>query len=232
MKTLLLCLLLLSAISLNAQTDRSAYRGSYEDKTMTPDQAPVLLPYNRWIDPAGKQLFFGDKNQENHALDVALSPDEKWLAVEGRYEVVIFSASTHKIVSTFQLVRNFSGQVPMNTFSGICWRQDGDLTQLFWGAAGKVNSGVVKVTWENEKFRDPEFIPFVKEEPAASSLVNEVCFRNESGKPTLYAVLNGNNKVVKLDPDTKAVTWSTSVGVAPFGITEANGKFYVTNWAG
>jgi DNA-binding beta-propeller fold protein YncE len=232
MKTLLLSLLFLAATSLNAQTDKSAYRGSYEDKTMAPEQTPVLLPYNRWIDPAGKQIFYGDKNLENHALDAALSPDEKWLAVEGRYEVVIISTSTNKVVSTFQMNKNFNSQVPMNTFSGICWRQDRDIAQLFWGAAGKVNSGIVKVTWEDEKFRDPEFIPFVKEEPAASSLVNEVCYRNESGKPALFAVLNGNNKVVKLDPDTKNVIWSTSVGVAPFGITEANGKIYVTNWAG
>jgi DNA-binding beta-propeller fold protein YncE len=231
-KFLLLTLLFAAITSLNAQTDKSGYRGSYEDKTMSPGEAPVLLPYNRWIDPAGQQIFFGDKNQENHALDVALSPDEKWLAVEGRYEVVILSASTRKIVATFLLNKNFNNQVPMNTFSGICWRQEGDLSQLFWGAASKANSGVIKVSWENEKFRNPEFIPFAREEPSASSLVNEVCYRNEGGKPALYVVLNGNNKVVKLDPDTKAVAWSTPVGVAPFGITEANGKIYVTNWAG
>ena len=234
----LLSLLLLAVVlQLNAQTDKKtkgqkAFLGAYENRTLTPGQTPILLPYNRWIDPAGTQLYFGNKEQENHALDVALSPDGKWLAVEGRYEVVIVSTATYKIASTFQLGQYFNGQVRMNTFSGICWRQEGNLSQLFWGAVGKDNSEVVKATWNGGKFTDSDMIPFAKETPAETALVNEVYYRNEAGKPALYVVLNGNNKVVKVDPDTKAVVWSTLVGVAPFGITCANGKIYVTNWAG
>jgi YVTN family beta-propeller protein len=230
---LLALLFLTVSFSLQAQTKgQTAFMSSYETKTLTPGQGSVLLPYNRWIDPAGTQIYFGNKELENHALDVALSPDGKWLAVEGRYEVVILSASTHKIVSTFEMKKYFSNKFPMNTFSGICWRQEANLTQLFWGAIGKESSIVVKATWDNGKFTDSDFIPFVKESPAETALVNEVLYRNESGKPTLYVVLNGNNKVVSLDPDTKTINWSTLVGVAPFGITKANGKIYVTNWAG
>jgi len=234
---LLILLLLVESFSMNAQQvkkDRikTKYLSSYESNTMTPAQTPVMLPYNRWIDPAGKQLFYGDKNQENHALDVALSPDEKWLAVEGRYEVTVVSTATNKIVATFLLNDYFQNQLRMNTFSGICWRQDGNLTQLFWGAVGKENSAVVKATWGNGKFTDADFIPFAKKSPAETALVNEVLYKNESGKPVLYVVLNGNNEVVKLNPDTKKIGWTTRVGVAPFGITKANNKIYVTNWAG
>ena len=230
-------LLLTFTFALNAQKDKKTkgerkYLSSYETKTMTPDQIPVLLPYNRWVDPVGTQLLFGNKEQENHALDVALSPDEKWLAIEGRYEVVVVSVATHKITSTFQLNDYFKGQIRMNTFSGICWRQEKGTTQLFWGAIGKENSVVVKATWDNGKFTDTDIIPFAKEAPAETSLVNEVLYLNEAGKPALYVVLNGNNKVVRLDPDTKKIDWTTPVGVAPFGITKANGLLYVTNWAG
>lgn len=218
---------------MKAQTKgQTAFMSSYESKTLTPGQGSILLPYNRWIDPAGTQIYFGNKEQENHALDVALSPDGKWLALEGRYEVVILSASTRKIVSIFEMKKYFNNKFPMNTFSGICWRQEAGLTQLFWGAIGKESSGVVKATWDNGKFTDSDFIPFVKESPAETALVNEVLYRNESGNPTLYVVLNGNNKVASLNPDTKTINWSTQVGVAPFGITKANGKIYVTNWAG
>ncbi len=236
--TILLSLLILSAsVSLNAQQAKKTkgqnkYLSSYDSKTLTPDQTPVLLPYNRWIDPAGSQILFGNKELENHALDVALSPDEKWLAIEGRYEVVIVAAASKKIVSTFQLSNYFKNQVQMNSFSGICWRQEGDLTQLFWGAGGKEGSGVVKATWAKGKFPDAEYIPIEKESPAKLSLVNEVLFRNESGIPELYIVANGNNTVVKMNPDTKKIIWTTQVGVAPYGITMANGKIYVTNWAG
>ncbi|MEI6277078.1 MAG: bifunctional YncE family protein/alkaline phosphatase family protein [Prolixibacteraceae bacterium] len=234
---LFLFLLMAAGFQLNAQPEQKTkgqnkFLGSYESKTLTPGQTPILLPYNRWIDPAGTSLYFGNKEQENHALDVALSPDGKWLAIEGRYEVVVVSAATFKIVSTFQLGKYFGGQIRMNSFSGIVWRQEGNLSQLFWGAVGKENSVVVKATWEGEKFTDSDMIPFPKESPAETALVNEVCYRNESGKPALYVVLNGNNKVVKVNPDTKAVIWSTEVGVAPFGIVQANGKIYVTNWAG
>ena len=234
----LLSFLLLAVVTqLSAQPDKKSkgqndYIGSYENRTLTPGQTPILLPYNRWIDPAGTQLYFGNKEQENHALDIALSPDGKWLAIEGRYEVVVVSAATYKIESTFLLSKYFNGQVRMNTFSGICWRQEGNLSQLFWGAVGKDYSAVVKATWDGKKFTDSDMIPFLKEAPAETALVNEVCYRNESGQPALYVVLNGNNKVAKVNPDTKAVVWSTAVGVAPFGITIANGKIYVTNWAG
>jgi DNA-binding beta-propeller fold protein YncE len=165
-------------------------------------------------------------------LDVAISPDGQWLAIEGRFEVIVASATTHKIVSTLQLSDYFKNQLKMNTFSGICWRQEGDLTQLFWGSVGKENSVVVKANLKNGKFIDAELIPFAKEAPSETALVNEVLYRNESGNPALYVVLNGNNKVVKIDPDTKSILWTAQVGVAPFGITQANGKIYVTNWAG
>lgn len=238
MKQLLLSLLLLTvAFSMNAQQSKRTkgqddYLSSYEGKTMTPDQAPVLLPYNRWVDPAGTQLFFGNKNLENHALDVAISPDGKWLAVEGRFDMVLVSTSDNKIASTIQLSDYFKNQIKSNTFSGICWRQEGELTQLFWGAMGKENSVVIKANLANGKFGEAEFVPFEKEAPAATSLVNEVFYQNESGIPALYVVLNGNNKVVKMNADTKEIIWSTPVGVAPFGITKANNKIYVTNWAG
>ena len=120
----------------------------------------------------------------------------------------------------------------MNSFSGICWRQEGDLTQLFWGAGGKEGSGVVKATWAKGKFPDAEYIPIEKESPAKLSLVNEVLFRNESGIPELYIVANGNNTVVKMNPDTKKSSGPHKLGSAPYGITMANGKIYVTNWAG
>jgi len=221
------------AQSAKKSKEQAKYESSYDFKTMSPTDNPNLLPYNRWISPAGSQVYFGNKSLENHALDVALSPDEKWVAVEGRYEVVVLSAETGKIAANLPLSGLIQGQSLMNTFSGICWLHENDKYKLFWGAVGTKNvSYVISANWDGQNLTNSETILFETEAPAGSALVNEVLARNESGKNYLYVVLNGNNKVVKLDLETKVRVWSTPVGVAPFGITMANGKLYVTNWAG
>src|SRR5674476_1228840 len=70
--------------SKKALRQQQKYSSSYESSTLTGSDLPVLLPYNKWVDPAGEQIYFGDKELENHALDCSLSPDGKWIAVEGR----------------------------------------------------------------------------------------------------------------------------------------------------
>jgi YVTN family beta-propeller protein len=238
---LIISSLLISAISISLQAqpkrknkEQLSYLSSYEDKTLSPtDNSPMLLPYNRWIDPAGVQIYFGNPNLENHALDVALSPDEKWLAIEGRYEVVIVSPQTKKIVATLQMSDFIKNQNVMNTFSGICWIQEGADYQLFWGAVGNNQSSfVLKAKWDGKALTGADSFPFEAIKPAKSAIPNEILARKEGGKQYLYIVLNGNNTVVKLDLATKETIWTAKVGVAPFGIAEAAGKIYVTNWGG
>jgi YVTN family beta-propeller protein len=231
-------LFLILACTIQAQPQKKSkfqakYRSSYEDKTLSPELNPNLLPYNRWIDPAGTQIYFGAPNLENHALDVALSPDEKWVAVEGRYEVVILSVQTGKLVANLPLTGLIPAQSLMNTFSGICWLQEADQYKLYWGAVGnKGNSFVLEAAWDGNKITGSNSFAFETEAPAVTALPNEVLVQKESGKNYLYVVLNGTNHVVKLDLATKTKVWTSAVGVAPFGITKANSKIYVTNWAG
>ena len=214
--------------------DHDKYWSSYEDKTLSPtDNFQMLLPYNRWIDPAGIQIYFGNPDLENHALDVALSPDEKWLAIEGRYEVVIVSTLSKKIVASIRMNDFIKNQNIMNTFSGIYWVQEGKQFQLFWGAVGNAsNSYVLEANWDGENLSYTDSFLFEAVAPARSAIPNEVLVQKEEGKKYLYVVLNGNNSIVKLDLASKEKIWSARVGVAPFGIAKANGKIYVTNWAG
>lgn len=222
-----------SSQSFKKSKEQAKYESSYDFKTMSPTDNPNLLPYNRWISPAGSQVYFGNKSLENHAMDVALSPDGKWVAVEGRYEVVILSSETGKIVDNLPLSGLIQGQSLMNTFSGICWLQDGNQLKIYWGAVGgKGISFAMEALWNGKKLDAGSPIAFEKETPAASSLVNEVLAVIESGKNYLYVVLNGTNKVVKVDLATRQPVWKSEVGVAPFGISLVNQKLYVTNWAG
>jgi hypothetical protein len=86
---ILISILFISAVSASLFAQRNKmtreqarFMSNYERSTLSPANTPILLPYNRWIDPGGTQIFFGDPENENHALDVVLSPDENWLAVE------------------------------------------------------------------------------------------------------------------------------------------------------
>ena len=232
-------LLFIISVSIQAQPNKinkeqDKYWSRYEDKTLSPtDSSSILLPYNRWIDPAGTLIYFGDPVLENHALDVALSPDEKWLAVEGRYEVAIVSPQTKKIVATLRMNDFIKNQNIMNTFSGICWNQEGNHYQLYWGEVGNNQSSyVLSAKWDGKDLTGGDSFPFEAVKPAKSAIPNEVLFLKEEGRQYLYVVLNGNNAVVKMDLATKEKIWTVQVGVAPFGIAKANGKIYVTNWAG
>src|SRR5450631_811247 len=75
----------------------------------------TLMPYNRIIQPAGMQIYFGDRSLENHALDVALSPDRKWLVVEERYSIVFISTVDKEIKYVLNLDIHADLQGGMNT---------------------------------------------------------------------------------------------------------------------
>ena len=64
------------------------------------------------------------------------------------------------------------------------------------------------------------------------ALPNELLISSESERDYLYVVLNGNNMLIKQDLETGDTLWITNPGVAPYGLTMAGGKIYVTNWAG
>jgi len=231
-------ILLLAGIPLTAQTSRftpqqAQYISPFESTTLADTTLPVPMPYNRWIDPAGDQIYFGDPGLENHALDCALSPDGKWLAVEGRYAVVMINPATGKIITRYPLREHFTEQNAMNTFSGIQWVQQGNRYLLYWGAVGNDDeSFLLQAAWDGREVEITNTYPFAPLAPAESAIPNEVLPAEEQGREVLYAVLNGNNQVVKLDPETGDVLWTAAVGVAPYGIAAAGGKLYVTNWAG
>jgi YVTN family beta-propeller protein len=213
--------------------EQQEYFTSYEKNTLAGNDLPVLMPYNRWVDPAGRQVYFGDKELENHALDCAVSPDGKWIAIEGRYSIVILDPENKKIISRFVLKSHFGAEDPMNTFSGISWRKTIGGYELYWSTVGKTNkSYVVQAEWNGKKISVLKTFLFEAVKPAVAALPNELLVVGESGSPVLYVVLNGNNTVEKIDINSGKTIWSVPSGVAPFGITFANGKLYVSNWAG
>lgn len=211
---------------------------SFNTLAQTPVDVPVrqdkiLLPYNRFIQPAGLQIYFGDEALENHALDAVLSPDGKWLVVEERYSIIFISTSDNKV--KFKLANNDHPDLRggMNTYSGITWHSGTEIQELFWSAIGRDNrSFVVSARWDGSKAEFGRMLGYKAEPPAVMALPNEILIIREPAGEFIYVVLNGNNKVIKQDLQSGNTIWIADPGVAPYGLTMASGKLYVTNWAG
>ena len=187
----------------------------------------LRMPYNKILKPAGEQIFFGDSALENHALDVALSPDKKTVAVEGRYSVVFINTKDNKIV--FRLVlRKYDKANAMNSYSGIQWFEKNQKQYLIWGT----RNNLLQASWNGKSAEIVKVYNFQPKEGVRASIPNETVIRNENNRNIGYVVLNGNDEVARVDLDSGKIIWQKPVGLAPYGITMANGKLYVSNWSG
>ncbi len=204
-----------------------------ESPVIMTDTYPVTLPYNRLIQPAGLQLIFGDESRENHSLDVALSADNYWLAVEERFSIIFISTPDHTIRYRLDNNQHPDLRGGMNTYSGIKWYQEKGRLEVFWSATGtRGRSFVVSAVWDGKKAEFGRIFEYRPEPPSRTALPNEIIITKEEGKKYLYVALNGNNKVLKQDLATGDTIWVADPGVAPYGLVMAAGKLYVTNWAG
>ncbi len=196
-------------------------------------QGQYELPSNRMLQPAGTLISMGDSTKESHALDCALSPDLKWLVVEERYSVIFMNTATNKVEHTLRLEEIPELQHGMNTYSGICWYQKDKVDYVFFStSANQGDSYVVQLKWDGKKASLTKLFNFKAVHPSKLALPNEILIAYEKEKDFIYVVLNGNNQLVKTDLATGEIRWTANTGVAPYGITLANNKLYVTNWAG
>src|SRR5512133_799640 len=127
----------------------------------------ILLPYNRMIQPAGLQIYFGDRTLENHALDAALSPDRKWLAIEERYSIVFVSTADKSIRFVLDNDIYADLQGGMNTYSGITWHEGKKGLEVYWSSIGRGSrSYVVSATWDGEKAEFGRMFEYKAEAPS------------------------------------------------------------------
>jgi YVTN family beta-propeller protein len=224
MKHLILSILLLIAAITEAQVPASQPPVNPRQKQM---------PYNRLIQPAGLQIYFGNRTMENHALNGALSPDGRYFAVMERYSIVFISTTRNKI--KFILPNDFHPDLKggMNTYSGIFWHASKEGLKVYWSVASdNGRSFVASARWNGIRAEFDRMFEYKSEPGVDMALPNEILITTESSRKYLYVVLNGNNKVIKQDLNTGDTIWITDPGVAAYGLTMASGKLYVTNWAG
>ncbi len=203
-----------------------------EEKAVLTSDETVALPYDRILQPAGKQVFFGDPALENHALDCALSLDENWLVVEERFSLVFINTQTNQIAHTLVLSDIPQFTRGMNTYSGISWYTINGTNYVFWSAIVGNQSVVLQGSWDGVTAKIAKIFNYAPQRPARVALPNELLVTRESGNYFLYVVLNGNNQIIKQNLTSEEKVWTQSTGVAPYGLTLANNKIYVTNWGG
>ena len=212
-------------------TDES-YHSSYDDTTLTVDNSSILMPYNRFIDPAGIVIRFGNPAVENHSLDCVLLPDGKVLAVEDRYGLAFIDVKENKLLFHLDYDGTYKGVI--STYSGIKVFEDKNGVHIFWGACNtsKKTSLILEALWDGKKAIINNSISFEALAPSPLALPNDIAINKEGDEDYLYVVLNGNNQLIKLRLSDKKIIWTTATGMAPFGIALTAKKAYVTNWAG
>ena len=144
MKYFLTSVLLIFCININAQITETV-------ATVT-NERQFLLPYNRLVQPAGHQIIFGDDSRENHSMDLAISTDGKWLAVEERFSIVFISTNDNNV--KFTLLNNMHPDLRAgrNTYSGILWDTDNEIVKVYWSVVGNNNrSFVVSAVWDGDR---------------------------------------------------------------------------------
>jgi YVTN family beta-propeller protein len=209
-----------------------SYHSSYDDTTLTPDNSTILMPYNRFIDPAGTVIRFGNESIENHSLDCILMPGTKILAFEDRYGVAFIDTDKKTLLYHLYYSGEYVGL--MSTYSGIKAEVIENVTHIFWGAADPDSnrSFIMDAVWDGTSATIRNSFPFKGIDPSPMALPNDIAINNEDGTQYMYVVLNGNSQLAKIRLSDKKEIWTTQTGMAPFGIAIDGSKAYVSNWGG
>ncbi len=220
-------------MKLNVDFINTDHINDLSDFLTNQDKTKRLLPYNRIIKSAGEVIRYGKPELENHALDVTALPGNGIAIVEDRYGLFAIDVNSNQVINKWSYADIQRYSKYMSTYSGIKTFKENDKTWILWTAAERDGgkSALMMGEWK-DGFQNISDFQFDKVSPANNAIPNELVITTENNKPFVYVTLNGNNEVVKIDWQSKKISWKTATGVAPYGLAIANGKIYVSNWAG
>ena len=197
------------------------------NKPETGPSAEIELPYAS-LNPAGKRVAFGSAGSEEHALSCKFSPDGKFLAVLGRFHLVIWDVEREKILQSVAFPDRLLG-----TYSGLLWAKD-SRSLFICVTSSKVRPNSDRILQAelspDGKVHLRDFFIFREKKKRRPVIPNALAF-GPAGT-TLLVTLSGRNQVVEIDLAARKELRRLAVGKFPYGILVADGKAFVTDWGG
>ncbi|MGI8634184.1 MAG: hypothetical protein ACR2KZ_02150, partial [Segetibacter sp.] len=168
-----------SRITTSSAVTDQGYHSYYDDTTLAVDNKSILMPYNRFIDPAGTVVRFGNPTLENHSLDCALLPDGNTLAVEDRYGLAFIDVKVNKLLYHLDYEGTYRGL--MSTYSGLKVLEEDKIVHIFWGASNPTTkaSFIIDAAWDGKKAKINSSIAFAGVAPAPMALPNDIAINKE-----------------------------------------------------
>ncbi|MFM9442420.1 alkaline phosphatase family protein [Streptomyces acidiscabies] len=184
-----------------------------------------VVSADQYIKPYGTRTVIDD----GKIMSSTVSPDGTHLAAsvtDGDASLVVMDLTTGQVkqkigTNAADAPRISSGAVGQE---GPTYSPDGK--QLWLGQAGGYTRFTVGA---DGTLTTPTAVP-IPAQGTRQALVGAAVFSPDGS--TVYAAVNGQNRVVALDAATGAIRQSWTVGTAPRGIALADGKLYVSNEGG
>ena len=200
----------------------------------------TVLPVNQVVTPAGVQVPLPGLRP----LALALSPDEKLLAVSGKTsEVVIIDPESGRIRRRVVLPAHqtdkdlpeapspailFPDEKGQLSYTGLVFSPDGKRLYL-----SNVNGDIKVFSVDSGGEIAPShaiFLPSADAPRRAEEIPAGLALSADGRR--LFVCGNLSNRLIEIDADTGTVIRTFDVGVAPFDVVLAAGKAYVSNWGG
>ena len=208
--TMLLVPLLLLTISIS-----EAQNNKKNIKVGPQPDGSILVPTNQLLRPAGFQVYFPGR-----PVDLALTPDEKFLLVKNRKSLDLIRVQDRTILQSLEFKRSGA------SFTGLCVSNDGEKIYVT-DAKNRICIAVLDKThilhWEDEIILPS---PAIGGSPVPGGLI----LNEQENK--IYVTLSRNNTMAIVDLADAAIT-EIPVGIAPYEVLLVSPeKAYVSNWGG
>jgi YVTN family beta-propeller protein len=189
----------------------------------------IIVPTNQVLSPIGRQVDFAGR-----PVDVALSPDNRWLAVLNRSEVLLVDVEAAAITGRQEFPGGGGG-----SYTGILFSPDG---RRVYASNIRGTIGVFDVNADGELKPAAPIRPNLSDWPAleklhdrsgANSALPAGLAISGDGK-TIWAALNLGNALGEIDVASARLRRVFPVGNAPYDVVVVaeKEKAYVSNWAG